>query len=72
MNSIPCFSIKLVPNYYLINIEENTAKHLELLCEEYSLTDEELISQALRLAEVNMAEFEARKTAAFARGCYES
>lgn len=71
MNSIPCFSIKLVP-YHLIYIKGENAHYIELLCNKYDLTDDELISKALGLAEVNLAESEARMTASSARGCYET
>ncbi|ATX82578.1 hypothetical protein Ga0123462_1730 [Mariprofundus ferrinatatus] len=64
--------MKTIPKHYQIDIESITANHLEALCERYGLSDEQLISHALRLAEKDLVEFEARLAAAQMRYCDEA
>lgn len=48
-----------------IELQGSTVHYLELLCSEYNLTDDEVISHGLRLLELDLAEFEARRIVAY-------
>jgi len=50
----------IIPQHYSIDIQDSTARHLELLREHYELSDEELLAKALRITELHLAEQEAR------------
>lgn len=48
---------------YNIELQGSTVHYLELLCSKYTLTDDEAISHGLKLLELELAEFEARRIA---------
>ena len=52
--------MKRIPAHYCIDIQDRTARYLELLCAQYQLTDEQLMAHALKLTELHLAEQEAR------------
>jgi len=64
--------MKMIPSHYCIDIQASTAHHIESLCDKYGMSDELLISYALRLMEQDMAEFEARRLAIQGNGCDEA
>jgi len=55
--------MRRIPDHYCIDIQDSTARYLELLLDKYLLTDEELITQALKLVELELAEQQARMSA---------
>ena len=64
--------MKMIPKHYQIEIQSSTANYLDKLCDRYGLTDEQLISHALRLAEKDLIEFETRLAATQMRQCDEA
>jgi len=46
-----------------IELQDSTIKYLEALCLQYDLSQNSITHKGLELAELNLAEFEARKAA---------
>jgi len=69
--SLCCMMMRL-PNLYAFDVDERTARHLALLCERYGLSENELISRALELAELKLAEFEIRLAVQLEDGPHET
>jgi len=64
--------MKVIPAHYQIEVGEQTARYFELLCEEHSLSDEQLLNHALKLAEQSLGELESRIAASTGMNCYEA
>ena len=64
--------MKMIPDHFCIEIQGSTARQFELLCAEYGMDDELLLSYALRLVEQDLAEFEARRLAIQGNACDEA
>jgi len=64
--------MKIIPAHYQLEIGKQTARYFELLCEEHSLSDEQLLNHGLKLAEENLAELDARIAASTGMNCDEA
>jgi len=51
----------MIQTFHCIEVRGGTARYLESLCDKYALTEADLIWKGLELAEIHLAEFEARR-----------
>jgi len=51
----------MIWTFRCIEVRGGTARYLEFLCDKYALNEDALIWKGLELAEIHLAEFEARK-----------